>query len=425
MPAFCKQGPCHNGYHGIDMILPALRRGLDLMPSPVADRPGLLIRDPFRYSEQVLIIPPPLVPLLAAFDGEHTDGDLREALVRLSGNLQVGDALDHIVAALRDAGFLDDEVGRGMRDACHSRFAGAATRAAAHAGAAYPDDADGLRETLARYLDGAVAVPPTSDLLGIAAPHVSPEGGVAGYRAAYRAMGPGLGERTFLVLGTSHYGEPETFGLTRKPFVTPLGETRAAVGLVDALCADGGEAVRVEDYCHAVEHSIEFQVVFLQHLYGPDVRVVPVLCGPFARATLVGGYPEDDPAVARFLEALQGLARTEGSALVWVLGIDMSHLGRRYGDAFHARAGSGRMATVVDQDRARLERAVAGDAHGFWSLLQDDGDPLRWCGAAPLYTFLHAARPASGALLHYGQWNIDEASVVSFAALSFSRGDAG
>ena len=32
-------------------LLPPLRQNLDLMPSPVRDRPGLLIRDPFRYAD--------------------------------------------------------------------------------------------------------------------------------------------------------------------------------------------------------------------------------------------------------------------------------------------------------------------------------------------------------------------------------------
>ena len=43
----------------VDDLLAALRRDLDLRPSPVPDRPGLLVRDPFRYSDVVLIIPPP------------------------------------------------------------------------------------------------------------------------------------------------------------------------------------------------------------------------------------------------------------------------------------------------------------------------------------------------------------------------------
>ena len=85
-----------------------------------------------------------------------------------------------------------------------------------------------------------------------------------------------------MVLGTSHYGQPDKFGLTRKPFETPFGRTRIDQALVDELEAQ--PAALMEDYCHAVEHSIEFQVLFLQAIYGPDVRILPVLCGSFGRS---------------------------------------------------------------------------------------------------------------------------------------------
>jgi len=177
----------------------------------------------------------------------------------------------------------------------------------------------------------------------------------------------------------------------------------------------------MEDYCHAVEHSIEFQVLFLQHLYGAGVRVLPVLCGAFARSLREGGRPEDDPGVARFLDVLGGLAVDGAPPPVWVLGVDMAHVGRRYGDGFAARVGTARMAEVAREDHARLERVAAGDAHGFWELVQPEGDSLKWCGSAPLYAFLRAVAPTRGELLDYGQWNIDAASVVSFAGLAFRR----
>ena len=67
-----------------------LRHTLDFMPSPVQDRPGLVIRDPFHFSDATLIIPPVLVPCLEFFDGEHSERDLRECLVRITGELDVG-----------------------------------------------------------------------------------------------------------------------------------------------------------------------------------------------------------------------------------------------------------------------------------------------------------------------------------------------
>jgi AmmeMemoRadiSam system protein B len=207
--------------------------------------------------------------------------------------------------------------------------------------------------------------------------------------------------------------------LTRKPFVTPYGEAMTDLGLVKRLEAEAGPAVMMEDYCHAVEHSIEFQVVFLQHVYGPQVRILPILCGSYARSILQGGRPEDSEEVRRFLSSLGEMAAREGERLFWVLGIDMAHMGRRYGDPFAAKANQGQMAAVAARDQARIERVGEGDEAGFWDQVRDNHDDLKWCGSSPLYTFLTAVPQARGKLLCYEQWNIDEESVVTFSALAF------
>jgi hypothetical protein len=268
---------------------------------------------------------------------------------------------------------------------------------------------------------GAGPAAAADSLAGIAAPHVSPDGGWQSYRAAYSALADPYRESVFVVLGTSHYGDPDRFGLTRKTFATPLGEAATERSLVDRLAEEGGAAVNMEDYCHAVEHSIEFQVVFLQHVYGPNIRILPILCGAFAQGLLDGGRPEAHDDVRRFLGALGDLAAREGDRLFWVLGVDMAHMGRRYGDPFSAQAGRGEMEAVETTDRQRIERLTAADAEGFWDAIKENRDALKWCGAAPFYTFLRAVPKTKGELLHYQQWNIDEHSVVTFGALAFRR----
>ena len=404
-------------------VLAPLRRNLDVMPSPVPDRPGLLLRDPYAYAATVVIVPPPLVACLACFDGERTELDLRESLVRITGDLNVGELVRHLVDALGTAGFLENESFAAMKEQRHRAFAEAPTRRAVHAGSAYPAEPEPLNETLRRHLEGnsaaSVAAAPRPGLIGIAAPHVSPEGGWDCYGAAYRLLGEEHRDRVFVVLGTSHYGEPGRFGLTRKPFETPLGRTTVPLALVDRLVAEGGAAVALEDYCHAIEHSIEFQVIFLQHLFGPAVSVLPVLCGPLD-GTEDSSLPDSDADVRRFMSALAELAAREGDGLLWVLGVDMAHVGRRYGDRFSARSRRGPLQEVERRDGARIERIAAGDADGFWESIGGHDD-LKWCGTSPLYTFLRAAAPLRGELLHYDQWNIDADSVVSFAGMGFSR----
>lgn len=408
----------HNGSE-MARRLPRLRTNLDFMPSPVPERPGLLIRDPYRYSDATLIIPPPLVECLELFDGERTELDLRAALVSLTGDLRVGDLVEHLVRTLSEAGFLENEVFAALRDKRIRSFRNAPVREAAQAGSAYPEDAAALRAMLARCLDGVT--PLAGPLVGVAAPHVNPEGGWECYRLAYGALGPESRDRTFVILGTSHFGETDRFGLTRKPFRTPLGQTRSRPDLVEWLASRAPQAVLLEDYCHAVEHSIEFQVLFLQYLYGPQITILPVLCGSYSAAAAPASRPEDNEAVGQLLEALRELGQREGDGLLWVLGVDLAHMGRRYGDRFAARAMEGRMKAVAEADRRRLERIEEGDADGFWSLVQQEQDPLKWCGASVLYTFMKAVPGARGRLLRYQQWNIDEQSVVSFAAIAFLR----
>ena len=390
------------------------------MPSPVADRPGLLIRDPFQYGSATIIIPPALVGCLQLFDGQNGEAELRQWLVRLTGDLQVGDLLQHLVGSLSQAGFLHDDAFESLREARLRAFRESPERVPSHAGTGYPDTEPELRAAMQRWMVGqAIGLPNSDGLLGIAAPHVSPEGGWESYRDAYRLLSPALRERLFIVLGTSHYGEPAKFGLTRKPFRTPFGLTRTEPAWIDYLEQRAPEAVNMEDYCHAVEHSIEFQIIFLQSVFGPDIRVLPILCGSFGRSIIQGGLPENEEPVRRFLDALAERAALEPEAVFWVLGVDMAHMGARYGDPFEARANEDEMSAVATRDRGRIDRLTAGDAEGFWSAIQENRDDLKWCGSAPLYTFLRATPQARGALQRYQQWNIDPRSVVSFAALAF------
>jgi len=403
----------------MSQALPRLRMNLDFMPSPVPDRPGLLIRDPYHYSDATLLFPPELVPALELFNGSSTELDLRQFLVDLTGQLEVSEIEHHLVGTLDGAGFLETQTYLAMRDGRHRDFAEATVRPAAHAGTAYPESADDMRQMFDANLTGS-EVTALDGLCAIAAPHASPEGGWESYRDAYASLPASYAERVFVILGTSHYGQPNRFGLTRKDFETPLGVTRTEKAMVDWLHSQAPEAVEMEDYCHATEHSIEFQVAFLQHRFGPSIRTLPILAGPFFSTS--GDAPESEAGVARFLGALGEFHARHKKEIVWVLGVDMAHVGARYGDPFAAQAHQGELLSVSARDKERIEQLSCGDAPAFWDLVREGGnDDLKWCGAAPFYTFLRAAPEARGRMLRYQHWQIDPRSVVSFAAMAFAE----
>ena len=405
--------------------LAPLRPELDIMPSPVPDQPGLLIRDPFHYSDSTIIVPPLLAKGLVFFDGEHSDLDLKEFLTRASGDLRVMEAARNLIDTMTECGFLDSKEFHEMRDQKQRQFAEAVVRQPAHAGTAYPAETEALRQKLSDYRTAqGTNSGAANSLVGLAAPHVSPEGGFRSYAAAYRRLSPQYADRTFVILGTSHYGQPERFGLTRKPFVTPLGTIQTDHALVDWLAAEAPESIVMEDYCHASEHSIEFQCVFLQQaLGGSDFKIVPILCGPLAESLLTARAPQANESVRRFFEALGELGEKHRKRLIWILGIDLAHIGRRYGDPFPALAEQGSMQQVRSRDETRLKHVCEGDAEGFFELVHPNQDELRWCGYSPVYTFLQSVRGVRGEVLKYEQWNIDQQSVVSFAGIEFTEAE--
>lgn len=400
---------------------PRLRRGLDLLPSWMPKHPGVILRDPRRYADELRYVPDFLAAVLGALDGRTRRAELAQALARRGlGPARAARELDALLEVLDEDGYLEGPRFVARRDAKHTAFSDAPVRVALHAGSGYPDEPGALAQTLDGYLGGVPEPAPTKPRAwrALAAPHVSPFGGPHAYGAAFRELGPHLRDHTFVLLGTSHYGAPDRFGLTTKPYQTPLGTCRVDTAAVEALLAAAPDVTIRDDYCHAIEHALEFQVVFLQHRVAPDVRIVPILCGPLLCAP--EATPEaEQPALASLFRALAALQAGRDD-LTWILGIDLAHVGERYGHGFPAAAGAGAMAEVAREDHARLERVLAGDVDGFWQLAHPAEDGTNWCGTSTLYTFLRAVPSVRGELLRYDQWNIDPRSVVTFAGLGLT-----
>ena len=158
-----------------------------------------------------------------------------------------------------------------------------------------------------------------------------------------------------------------------------------------------------------------------QYAVRPGIRVLPLLVGAYIEPMRTGKLPEDSPALRNVFRTLRVLADEEKRNLVWLLSVDMAHMGRRYGDEFSATALTGKMAEVEDLDRARVAMLGKGDAGCFWRDVNARDTELKWCGSSTLYTFTKVYPEACAHLLSYQQWNIDPQSVVSFGTLAFVR----
>jgi AmmeMemoRadiSam system protein B len=187
---------------------------------------------------------------------------------------------------------------------------------------------------------------------------------------------------------------------------------------VEGVSRRYGSDLLASEAAHRSEHSIEFQAVMLRHLFGDrrPFTIVPVLASYLHEAVWTRRDPEADARIPRFVDALLGAMAASGRTACLIAGVDLAHVGPRFGDAEANTAAS--LAAVETADLGMLESVMAGDPTAFYASVAHDGDSRRICGLSPIYTFLRALPGARGRLIRYRQWP-DPQGAVTFCAAAF------
>ena len=241
------------------------------------------------------------------------------------------------------------------------------------------------------------------------------------YAHAHRRLAAAGKPDVVVVLGVRHDCGTRRFISCRKDFETPLGVVRHDAALLDALDAGLGTDLTQEQLAHRTEHSVEFQALWLAHLWPDDPpAIVPLLVGSFHDLMESGSSPARDEEIEGFVKTLREAIADDGRNIVVMASVDLAHMGPIYEhDEGLDEAGEARL---EEQDRSILERVLAGDAEGFFAAIAEEKNARNVCGVAPVYLTLRLGEGA-GELLRYGQGRIHEesGSVVSFAALAFEN----
>ena len=257
-----------------------------------------------------------------------------------------------------------------------------AVRPAAVAGLFYPRDPEELSATVAALLAGqhGPARPPKALIV----PHAGfvYSGNVAAQ--AYASLGSAARAlRRVVLLGPSHR---EWFRGLAVPsvqaFATPLGAVRVDTAAVSRLCAL--PAVVRSDAAHALEHSLEVQLPFLQHV-APAAAIVPVVAGDASPAE-----------VAAVIEELW-----DGAETLIVVSSDLSH--------YH----SYRTAQALDGATAQ---AIVG---GRTDLLGEQACGCVLVNGLTLVVRAHGLRAAVLDLRNSGDTAGDKQRVVGYGAFGF------
>ena len=408
------------------MALPALRN-LDVTPIEQDGQPLLCFRDPEGYVEEQLVLSPHAFFVAAHLDGEQDVTDIQYAFAQqFGGRLLMTEQVMEVVQSLDEHGFLQSERFYAIRDAVQQAFAEAPVRRAYLAGKAYPGDPVDLRaflEQLFTHDDGpgeaiGEACVAGAPLRGLIVPHIDFERGGPTYAHGYLRLARHGKPGTVFIFGVAHTGGPAPFILTRKAFETPFGLVETDADIVDRLANACSWDPFEHEIVHRTEHSIEFQTLLLAYLYGSDLRIVPILCGHASEDPA-----EDDlsgmPEVARFLEACRDHAAPPDNRVAAIAAADLSHVGRRFGDAFDIDAGVIRR--VEARDREDLEHVTALDADGWYRSVMRDGNARQVCGLGCIYATLKTIEGSveHGEMLHYGHGPDPAGGIVSFAGIAF------
>jgi AmmeMemoRadiSam system protein B len=254
----------------------------------------------------------------------------------------------------------------------------------------------------------------------VLSPHIDFKRGGPVYTWSYNELAAQTDIDTFVILGVAHQPCRHRFALTLKDFETPLGTVPTNRDYVEQIIQVAGLELFDDELVHRAEHSIEFQVVFLQYLLGNhrDFSIVPILVGSFQDLLERGIDPIEDPKVRRFVDALQSAERAGGKKVAYIGGIDLCHVGPEFGDSDPVDT---RLQDVIRRfDQEMLDHAAAGNASRWFQTAAEISNRWRVCGLAATYTLLHAIGPAQGRLLKYDQALDDRRNCcVSFASMVF------
>ncbi len=414
-------------------------RPISAFPVETSEGEFICLQDPNHYLEDSVFVSPEMFFVIRHFDGKHSFVEIQEAYMRHYGVLLYTKEIQQIVQELDQHLLLESPTFFAHLKRLRKEFARMSVRPPTHKGAAYPEDLAVLHRQFDTYFinaKGPGKIPvhqpyasdrtKTSSLKAIMAPHIDIKTGGPTFAWAYHALETSEAD-LFIILGTSHVDMKNFLALTRKAFETPFGRIETDHGFVNGLADQVSYDPFEDELIHKSEHSIEFQVIFLQYLREKmrrtktSMKIVPILCGGSMYEAIAYNRPvEQVPQLEESIRALQRVLRNYEKACV-IASVDFSHVGLRYG---HRKEPTPeKLAKVERIDRSLLAAMEEVDHESFVTQLQRNRNATQVCGFVPIYTMLRLLEGTQGELLHYDQAEFGQGSYVSFASMAWKTQD--
>ncbi len=394
-------------------------RPLEAVPLDRGDEKLFALADPSGVCDVTLTLSEPALFILTMFDGLHTVAEILDRFQSRYGQPIKEETLFELIQKLESAWMLDGPAFRAHLDQILIDYRAAKVRRSVYGDSlGSPDD---VRAYLSQMLSNGDGVErPTARVVGLVAPHLDyPRGGPC-YAKAYGVLDGMRPPDRCVILGTNHFGQSTSVVSTTKPFETPLGVAGIDTRFLDSVSQRCGVDLCEHESDHGREHSVEMQVMCLQHvLESPDLTIVPFLCPDPCGPTGTKPYDGNGVDLADFARALGEVIEEDGGDTLVVAGADLSHVGRQFGDMFELDASF--LASVAERDRRALACLEASDPEAFIRTIAAEQNPTRVCSAGCMFVLASALRAAKPLLLGYHQAFTEDAQIcVSCSAMTYA-----
>lgn len=384
----------------------------------------MCLRDPFN-TRNTFVVPHHVFYVICHLDGNHSILDIQASYSRKYGELLSNNNLRQILQELDKNLLLDNNRSRDFIQKLKDDFINSAIRKDPHAGSAYVADKEGLKDQLDKcFTSGDGPGKPsqsnkTTGLKGVIAPHIDIGCGGPCFAWAYKEIAESSDAELFIILGIAHTGARNLFVLTDKTFETPFGNVETDKDFLELLRKKNKIDYFEDEFIHKDEHSIGFQLIFLQYLYHRKKKfsIIPILCSSHGEEEGDENRSGQIHQFEEFVSSLKNTIRESKKKTCIIASVDLAHVGARFGDRELQDEEYLRKLHADDTDMLKYVEAL--DAEGFHHSIQKGRNSRKICGYPAIYTLLNVIEASEGKLLKYSQYTDNTNSTVSFASMAF------
>lgn len=398
--------------------IPKLRSDISVNVIKENGQEFVLMNDLEQIAPNPLAVTLQMYKILFTLDGIITWDELRKVFkTQLNGNDEILAIIFQNIETLYENNFLETPEYLNRKKEIDQEYLSLEERPPVCSGNTYPAEKNELEKYLNEFFNSVNKNDIKKGAENIIVPHIDFQIGDVvhkTYAAGYHSLRDTDAE-LFVIFGTSHYASSDNFMLSEKHYSTPLGRIETDLELLDLLKSKYPK-LKIDEFAHKNEHSIELQAVLIQHYFkNKNIKILPVLVGSFHEYMMNGSTPEEH--IKEFMDALKESLSEHNKKAVIISSVDFAHIGRKFGDNFDADE---KLDELVKIDRNLIDSLVQNQHEQFFDKIKIDNDRWKVCGTAPMYSMLQLQNSLKGELLQYGQWYEQPTkSAVSFASIAY------